>query len=365
MRLLLLPRLGFIAIAPAAGFESGFRPQEVAANLGIVYAVATADVNRDGKPDVVAINESRLIWFENPSWTLRVVVEKVAGHDNVAVAPHASGGFALASDWQPANTESGGALYWVSPAGATRRIAEEPTLHRIRWADVDRDGRTELIAVPLHGRGAKAPAWTEGPGARVLVFRMPARPAVDPWPVEVAGASLHIAHNFVVAAGEIWIAASEGVNALSRGPDGKWSTRLVAEGRPGEIKLGRVRGKRSIATIEPWHGERVVVYDETSGLWARSVIDTGLNQGHALAWADFDGDGSDELAAGWRGKPWGLAIYNRTPEGRWAKTQIDGAVAVEDLAVEDLDGDGRPDLIAGGRATGNVRIYWNQAPRPR
>ena len=36
-----------------------------------------------------------------------------------------------------------------------------------------------------------------------------------------------------------------------------------------------------------------------------------------------------------------------------------GGVAVEDLAVGDLNGDGKPDIVAVGRATKNVKIYWN------
>ena len=38
----------------------------------------------------------------------------------------------------------------------------------------------------------------------------------------------------------------------------------------------------------------------------------------------------------------------------------DGGMACEDALAADLDGDGRNDIIAGGRATHNVKIYWNR-----
>ena len=38
----------------------------------------------------------------------------------------------------------------------------------------------------------------------------------------------------------------------------------------------------------------------------------------------------------------------------------DGGMACEDALAADLDGDGKPDIIAGGRATHNVKIYWNR-----
>ena len=40
-----------------------------------------------------------------------------------------------------------------------------------------------------------------------------------------------------------------------------------------------------------------------------------------------------------------------------------GGVAVEDLAAADLNGDGRIDIVAVGRATHNVRIYWNEGTK--
>ncbi len=356
------PALILLATVLHAGDVPTFRSQEIANKLGIVYAVAVADVNGDGKPDIVAINETQILWFENPTWTKHVVTEKVTAHDNVAIAPFdidhdGKLDFALGADWQSTNTASGGSLHWVTNSGKVHDIATEPTIHRIRWIDVDGDGRPELVVVPLQGRGTKAPDWTNGAGSRILVFHVPARPDQQPWPMEVADDSLHTVHNLIGVNGEIWVASAEGGYALKRSREGKWSRHLIAEGKPGEIRLGRVNGTRYLATVEPWHGNSVVVYAQTTPPWERTVIDTTLSQGHALGWGDFDNDGSDELVAGWRGKPWGLVLY-KLKNGEWKKTTIDDGVAVEDLAVADLNGDGRPEIVAGGRATGNIRIYW-------
>lgn len=350
----------------AAAEMPAFRSQEIATGLGIVYAVAVADVNGDRKPDIVAINQRQILWFENPSWTKHVVAEKITEKDNVAIAPADIDGdgkmdFALGADWQATNTASGGSLHWVSSDGKVHDLTTEPTLHRIRWADVTGDGKPELIVAPLHGRGTKAADWTDGPGSRILVFTVPDKPADQRWPVEVACDSLHIVHNFTAVGKEIWAASAEGVYALSRSADGKWSKRLIAEGKPGEIKLGRVNGKRYLATVEPWHGTNLTLFEEAgAGPWKRTVAATNLDQGHALGWGDFDGDGSDELAVGWRGgKTYGLALY-RLQEGKWTSSLIDDGVAVEDLAVADLNGDGVPEIVAGGRATQNLRIYWRK-----
>ncbi len=379
--------LALFAALPLVGAIS-FRPQEIQDKFGVVYAVLIEDVNADGKPDVVAINPTQVVWFQNPTWQKHVILEGGTKKDNVCISGADIDGdgkldFAVGADWQPTNTQSGGSLQWIrhGAAGAQWpmfRLGEEPTLHRIRFGDVDGDGKKELVVMPLHGRGNKGPQW-EGDGARILVMKPPADPTKGPWPVEVADGSLHIIHNFIVEQGEIWVAAREGVFAIRRGADGRWSKRMIGEGNPGEIKSGLVGRVRRLATVQPWHGNSIVVYTEPTKpldpqagtltrpvaipdqIWEREVIDDTLDQAHALGWGDFDGDGSDELAVGWRGKGYGVAVYKRMPDGKWKKQLVDNGVAVEDLAVGDLNGDGRPEVVAVGRSTANVRIYWNES----
>jgi hypothetical protein len=357
-----------------------FREQEIAKDFGVGYAVAPGDVNGDKKMDILAISGTELVWFQAPDWQKSVILPAGATiADNVTIAPHDIDGdgrldIALGAGWTRQNS---GTLQWVKqnapgamPAWEVFQISAEPTLHRIKWADVDGDKKLELIVAPLHGKGAKG---AEGPAARLLVFRPPANPKTEPWPMEVAGEANHIQHNFLSMnldadpQEELVTASHEGLTSWKRGKDGAWTRTGIGEGSPGEVKLGRVGGRRVLATVEPWHGAGVAIYVEKPGapVWAKTTIETALTEGHALGWADFDGDGDDELAVGWRrGKP-GVAIYSVDRDGALeSKVMVDdGAMDTEDLIVGDFNGDGRPDIVASGRATRNIKIYWNETSK--
>lgn len=367
------------APVPAGSFT--FREQEIAKDFGVGYALSPGDVNGDSKVDILAISGTELVWFRAPDWSKTVILPAGATTaDNVTIAPHDIDGdgrldVALGAGWTRQNT---GTLQWVrqnppgtTPAWQVYPISAEPTLHRIKWADVDGDKKLELIVAPLHGKGAKG---AEGPAARLLVFRTPANPAVDAWPMEVAGEANHIQHNFLStnldtdAQEELVTAGHEGLMSWKRGADGRWTRLVIGEGSPGEVKLGRVGGRRLLATVEPWHGANVAIYAETPGAatWTKTIIETGLTEGHALGWADFDGDGSEELAVGWRrGKP-GLAVYAVGRDGALqSKTLVDaGGMDTEDLIVGDFNDDGLPDIAASGRATRNIKLYWNETKKP-
>jgi hypothetical protein len=143
-----------------------------------------------------------------------------------------------------------------------------------------------------------------------------------------------------------------------------------------EVRLGRLKGgRRIVATVEPFHGNAAVVYTEGPDRrkpWTRTVLDEQIRWGHAVACADLDGDGADEIVLGFRDplpgpRGPGVNVYRAAdpaaPTLQWDKHVVeDKGVATEDLTCADLNEDGRVDLVAVGRATGNVRIYWNEGP---
>jgi len=143
---------------------------------------------------------------------------------------------------------------------------------------------------------------------------------------------------------------------------------LDGDGRPeSEIVPGRFGpGRPFLVSIEPWHGHQVVVYtaDAGGGPWHRRVLDETLAEGHALVVADFDGDGQDEIVAGWRAAGGGLTLYDPADaEGRsFRNVPLDRGIAVEGLVAVDLNGDGRLDLLAIAGRTNNLVWYENRPP---
>jgi hypothetical protein len=402
--------LGVVLPTVAAEFPK-FQIQEIDSHAGnICYAVTVADVNGDQKPDVVAVTEDAVVWYENPSWRKHDVIRGKTARDNVCIQPHDIDGdgrvdFALGAGWRPPDTKNPSTLQWLGRDGQgnwqVHPIAfEEPTLHRIRWGDVKGSKRKQLVVAALQGRGTKGPNWGEGQGVRVLVYDVPDRPESQSWPVEVADSSLHTSHNIQLIdtngdqRDDIVVACWEGVFVLVRDASGHWTKTRIGSGNQdsqpfkgaSEVKAGRWHNNLPyFATIEPWHGHEVVVYTPTDWTdypgviklahppFERHVIAEPLQWGHAVWCADLDGDSDDELIIGQRDPnkpgsagPRGPGIFVFDPKPGVVPltfdrhTIDDGGMACEDALAADLDGDGRADIIAGGRATHNVRIYWNR-----
>jgi hypothetical protein len=365
-----------------------FRAADVDTKVEIGYGVTVADVNGDKRPDILLVDKNIVVWYENPSWTKHVMAEKLTQLDHVCIAAQDIDGdgkceLAIGAGWNPNDTlNSGAVFYLIPPADRTQRwepvaLPHEPTVHRMRWVK-NAQGGFDLLVVPLHGRGNK-PNTGEGVGVKVQLYHKPTNPR-DTWRIDTLDESLHKTHNFDPVqwdpdpAQELLLGAKEGVFLLDRGSGQPSVTQLAGneDGGAGEVRAGKLPGgKRFFATVEPMHGTNLVVYTEPAGgkgLWNRQVLDRSLVDGHALACGDLAGTGADQVVVGWRamnkpGVKVGIKLF-APADGlgkEWTQTLVDdNTMACEDLVLADLDGNGKLDIIAAGRATKNLKIYWNE-----
>jgi hypothetical protein len=354
------------------------------------YQVEVADVNGDGRPDVIGLGGGTCAWFENPSWTKHVVTtpKQTPGIISSATADLDGDGKAeimIAYEFALEKPTQGKLVLATQPRGTgadaqapwtLRPIADVGSIHRLRFGDVDGDRRLDLIVAPIVGPTAKAPGYDQSP-TRLVAFRAPERPGEGTWVEETIG-ERPLLHGIKVldidgdGRSEVLSADNLGVALFDRTPGerGTWSARSLVAGAPGsapkrgssEVHLGRLAdGTRFLATVEPWHGTEVAIYradrpDSAAGgesFGPRTVIDDSLKDGHALWVADVDGDGDDEVFAGFRGAGTSVLAYDFDGRG-WTRTVIDPATAAQDLRGGDLDGDGTPDFVAIGGRSHNV-----------
>jgi hypothetical protein len=352
------------------------------------YQCAVADINGDGKPDILALSsgKSEIAWYENPTWKKHLLT--TATHSNIDLAAYDMDGdgkleMAVASEFDLGNSHTGGKLQWfkrgkeVTEEWTEHEFASIPTAHRIRWADFDGNGKKELVVVPILGEGAVQPNYTVP--APIVSYSFQDGKAVAR-PID---SSLTVVHGVHVVdfdgdgKDDLLLAGFEGVFWLKptgTGDHRTWKKVQLGAGEQNtppkrgssEVDLGHLPdGKRFLATIEPWHGHEVVVYTPPAsgkGLWERHIIDDTFDDGHALACVDLDGDGKSEIVAGYRGKGRSLYGYRCTDDKglKWERFTIDaGDMAASGLFIADINGDGRPDIVCIGAGSNNIKWYEN------
>lgn len=364
-----------------------FEAQEIDSGVAIGYGMAIGDVDGDGKDDILLADKKQVVWYRNGDWAKHTIAENLTASDNVCIAARDLDGdgkveIAVGAQWNPGETsdttKSGAVFYLIRPNGPTQKwtpkqLHHEPTTHRMRWVKNGKD--SHLIVVPLHGRGNANGA---GAGVKVMAYEYPADPTGE-WKVQVIEESMHLTHNLDVIGSpdenSVLLGGKEGVALIEKNGQ-SWDHEkiyLPDNGGVGELRLGRSsRQDRFLATIEPMHGTTLVAYEgldqdiHARGV-ERNVLSTQLKEGHSLAVGDFMGIGSDQIAVGWRlpNEAGELGIKLFVPKnGSFSEFEeywIDkNGMACEDLQAADLNGDGKPELIASGRATKNLKIYWNK-----
>ena len=380
-----LARMTPRALAPSEFLSvPHFREHTIATGLAGGYQVVAADLNHDGKPDLIALSNGankELWWYENPGWEPHSLGSFNQMINCVPVGADSEGipEIVLATGFANVAKNSLGVVSVLRHDGDPRQpwkaqeIDRLPTSHRLRLADIDSSGKPVVINAPLTGAHAEPPDFRE---ENALVYY---RPGI--WKREtVTPANTGLVHGIYIlnwegdGRDEILTAGFEGIHLFKFGRDSQWTRTAIAAGAPdpwpksgsSDVAVGRLGKERFLAAIEPWHGNQVAIYRLRGATWERQVIDTSITDGHTIQTADLDGDGDDEVIAGYRGGGHNVYLYHYDRGGgTWSRQTLDqGGMGAAACTVVDLNGDGRPDIACIGSATANLKWYENLGPHP-
>lgn len=352
-----------------------FETHTLAADLRGGYQVLAADLNRDGRPDLIALGQGQrdLVWFENPSWERHVLATGLSQMIN-CVYLESGPEIVLASGFTMQARTSVGIISVLRPDGDVRQpwkvteIDRIPTSHRLRLARID-DGAPIVVNAPLTGAEAVPPDYR---GATPLVYYRPGE-----WKRRVISEeNTGMVHGLLTTDWDgkgrdaVLTASYTGIHLFRFVPPDKWTRTQLAAGDPApwprsgssELAIGKLGATRILAAIEPWHGNQVAVYRPKGDQWTRLVIEDTLAEGHALTMADFDGDGRDEVIAGYRGPGGNVYRYVSADStgDKWTRETLDAGMAAASCIAVDLNGDRRPDLAC--IDTSRLRWYENRGP---
>jgi hypothetical protein len=369
-----------------------FVPHDIDANFRGGYSVSVADFNKDGKLDVIAnsLSVPELAWYENPSWTRHVIVSDTLQIVNQAMADIDGDGipeiaFQSSFAMQPAN--SAGLIWIAHHEGDPRqpwkveKIDQFPTSHHVAWADLDGDGKKELINAPLIGEAGAAPTYDQDKAS--IFWYSP-----KDWKRHLVANDIPgIIHRVRPVAWDgtrreqFLVASFEGIalyRGMGSGDTMKFEKLLLssahAEKAPrlgaSDVGVGKQDGKRFLAAVEPWHGNEVVIYTEGGGTWHRRVIFDKVSSGHEVAVVDLNGDGRDDVIANDNGRVTernpnptpGVHVFYAPADpanGQWQYRRIEDKAAMNGCVAADMNGDRLPDLVCTG-AGGVIRWYENK-----
>lgn len=309
-------RLAAILVAlclPVGAVELRFRTQEVAKAGGGVSAVLVADVDQDGKPDIVTVLPNERVCYRNPGWQKHVIRGAESPQESQVKMGMVNG-----LQRAVAAIENGVVVYEepapkLDPQGAPPERGVKP-FDRRTWAQ-QRIGE----------QGARAVGWGDFDGDGAV---------------------------------ELAVANGSGVAVYQRNATGKWSRTALLSGDGMDLAVADLNGD-GLAEIIAVGGKpaRVrVFWNETRPAWRHHEVAKGFANHTAIA-ADFTGDGKKDIIVNDQTNLRTLLLV--APD--WKPIELHKGNWAIHSAAFDVDGDGDIDWIGAQYSPG--LIFWLERPK--
>jgi hypothetical protein len=401
---LLVPVTVFLAWAAGRPLDIAFRIRMI--DPGYNETVALADINKDGKPDIIS-GES---WYEAPQWSKHPLreIDYSAGYiDNFSDLPLDVDG----DGWTDVIQFSYFAhkIVWLKNPGNTGarwKVTEIDNSGPTEFAflvDLNNDGNAQEL-LPEFDRATVPLAWFElqnGKWVKHVVSQQSYGHGIGVGDVNGDGRN-----DILTPKG--WLEAPADVHAsgdwVFHATD--WDQHPIAAAGPGSVATVRRGGTqfgymhlidlngdgRKDLLTGMAHDYGVAWYEQTAdGQWIQHVIDNTWSQPHASVLADLNGDGQLDFVTGKRyfahngadpgeREPIGLYWYEYRKTSQtgapgsgpgnggveWIRHIIDYGGRMGggmQIVVADIDGDGDMDVISGGKAGLFVAENLTKSPK--
>ncbi len=352
----------FCLLAPAAA-QALFEHRLIDAGGPLdIWLKSVGDLNRDGKPDLIAggRREGGLVWYENPSWKKHVIDgQGEFSTDGEAVDLDGDGD----PDFVAVTLTQ---IVWFENPSWKRHVIDDVVVHDVEVADFNADGRPDLVA---RNQGA----FTKHRGD-VLYFylqedggRWQRQTVSIPNGEGLLVADIDADRDADVVIGGLWL---ENPGWKQHAYGGKWDyphVYLAAADFNGDGRLDL-----ALSPSEPAGQSYRISWFEAprdtrnSGGWREHVLaDPVETVHHFIGAADFDRDGQADIvtASMLQGKEKAITLFRNLGMGRkWAR-QVIAPASSHSMRVVDVDGDGRPDLYgADWRGSRAVDLWLNRTP---